>query len=843
MKSDCYRIFLILLVILASCKGVKIPEEGVSIELAQSRSAVISDVKYDISFSIPRERQNEVTGKVAVEVELSKKCDIVLDFRSDSSSLAAVIKDGKQIDYEFVNGHIVVPAKFTNKGKNSFEIEFIAGNSSLNRNDNFLYTLLVPDRASTVFPCFDQPDLKAEFTLSLDVPSEWVAVSNGELKEKNQLSDSVSRFSFYPTKPISTYLFAFAAGEFSEVTRTVQNRTFSLFHRETDTLKLNRNLDILFSSHAAALEWLENYTGIPYPFGKLDFVLIPEFQYSGMEHAGAIFYRDSRLLLDENPTETQKLQQANLIAHEVAHQWFGNLVTMRWFNDVWLKEVFASYMADLIVNPQYPDINHNLNFLLSHFPRAYSVDRTQGANPIVQKLDNLLFAGTLYGDIIYHKAPVMMQQLVLQMGEKKFQLAVREYLQNFSMANATWGDLVEILDKHSDFDLLKWSEGWTQETGRPAIRFSTQTESILVAKSDGVVIVPTMQLEIANQQPDTFFVTEIILDTIPKNVKLSNLRGNDLMIYNSSGTGYGCFIPDSSSLSLLLKNPFVVKNSLSRAAAFVSLHEMFLEGLIQENAYLNFLLAALEGETESQIRDFLLVTYKQTWWQSVSEKARESYSKEFERVLWEFLKGSNSVEQKRSTLMALASTFITSESVDKMYSAWERGQIYGIEINENLLTDIAFELMVRIPEKYEEISQKQRIRICNPDRLERFNFVVPALSPDIEQRLALFEKLKDATNRRPEPTALEVVRYLHHPLRSDFSITILEQSLDLLPEIQRTGDIFFPKNWLDAFLRGHSSPEAKRLVVSWIDAHPELSPNLKAKLLQSADLLFRTKRE
>ena len=194
---------------------------------------------------------------------------------------------------------------------------------------------------------------------------------------------------FGKTQPLSTYLFAFAAGKFDTISRTENNRKIVLYHRENDLKKVERNLDAIFSSHFHSLNWLESYTGIPYPFDKLDIVLIPDFQYSGMEHSGAIFYRDARLLLDENPSVNQKLGQANLIAHEVAHQWFGNLVTMRWFNDVWLKEVFAGLMADKIVNPQFPEVNHRLSFLLSHYPRAYSVDRTSGSNPIQMKVRHL----------------------------------------------------------------------------------------------------------------------------------------------------------------------------------------------------------------------------------------------------------------------------------------------------------------------------------------------------------------------------------------------------------------------------------------------------------------------
>ena len=202
-----------------------------------------------------------------------------------------------------------------------------------------------------------------------------------------------------------------------------------MFHRETDAARLRRNREAIFDLHAQALEWLEAYTGIPYPFGKFDFVLIPSFQFSGMEHAGAVYYNANSLLLDETATQNQMLGRANVIAHETAHMWFGDLVTMTWFNDVWMKEVFANFMAAKIVNPSFPEVNHDLRFLVQHYPAAYDVDRTAGANPIRQDLANLNEAGSLYGAIIYQKAPIVMRQLELLVGEDMFRDGLRDYLQ------------------------------------------------------------------------------------------------------------------------------------------------------------------------------------------------------------------------------------------------------------------------------------------------------------------------------------------------------------------------------------------------------------------------------
>src|SRR5206468_1710638 len=264
--------------------------------------------------------------------------------------------------------------------------------------------------------------------------------------------------------------FAFAAGRFQLETAERSGRWYRMLHRETDVKKVERNKKAVFDLHGSSLEWLEKYTGIPYPFGKFDFVLIPSFQFSGMEHPGAIFYNASSVLLDESATENQMLGRAVTIAHETAHMWFGDLVTMRWFDDVWLKEVFANFLAAKIVHPLFPDVNHDLRFLLAHYPAAYGVDRTAGSHAIRQELDNLNEAGSLYGAIIYQKAPIVMRQLELILGADSLCEGLRAYLGQFRFGNATWLDLVKLLDERTDIDLAEWSRVWVEEAGRPSIR-------------------------------------------------------------------------------------------------------------------------------------------------------------------------------------------------------------------------------------------------------------------------------------------------------------------------------------------------------------------------------------
>ncbi|HUR33465.1 MAG TPA: M1 family aminopeptidase, partial [Vicinamibacterales bacterium] len=442
---------------------------GVPRTLAEARATRVSDLRYELRVTVPATVTEPVMVSQAIRFALAdSSSSLALDFSGSGDRISALSVNGKAVPVQAVDGHVLVPAAALITGANEVRLAFRAGDASLNRNPEYLYTLFVPARAHLTMPCFDQPDLKARWTLALDVPAGWQAVANGAETSRQEAAGRVA-LTFAETPPLPTYLFAFAAGRFSVETAERNGRTFRMFHRETDTAKVARNREAIFDLHASALAWLEDYTGIPYPWGKFDFLLVPSFQFGGMEHAGAIFYNASGLLLDQSATQNQLLGRASVIAHETAHMWFGDLVTMRWFNDVWMKEVFANFMAAKIVNPSFPTINHELRFLYSNYPTAYDVDRTAGTNAIRQPLDNLDEAGTLYGAIIYQKAPIVMRQLERILGETPFRDGLRDYLRGHSFATATWSDLVAVLDARTAEDLAGWSRAWVDEPGRPVI--------------------------------------------------------------------------------------------------------------------------------------------------------------------------------------------------------------------------------------------------------------------------------------------------------------------------------------------------------------------------------------
>ncbi|KAA6436840.1 peptidase M1 [Dyadobacter flavalbus] len=834
-----------------SCKKNKRyrPEKGVSYSLNEQRKKTIDSIHYEIELDIPTGKNERIKGKERISFNLhSLDSALVLDFSTDSSHVVSVQAKGKAIPYEFVNQHIVIEPASLVKGRNEIFVEFVAGDLSLNRSEEYLYTLFVPDRASTCFPLFDQPNLKATYALTLKTPANWEAVSNGSLQYKRS-ENGRNIYHFNKTKPISSYLFAFAAGKFFKTAKTIGGREMTMYYRETDTVKVRKNSDEVFSLHAKALSWLENYTSVSYPFEKFDFVLIPSFQYGGMEHPGSVFYNESSLFLDENASVNKKLSRASVIAHESAHMWFGDLVTMDWFNDVWLKEVFANFMAAKIVHPSFPEINHRLRFLLAHYPGAYEVDRSAGTNPVLQELGNLKNAGTLYGAIIYLKAPVVMQHLELKIGEKRMQESLREYLKTFAYGNARWDDLIRIIDKKTPQNISEWSEVWVKTPGMPAYDFVTNDGKMQVVQANDSVSGRVWQqpLSVKWKKDNTYHDTVFALTD--KQINTVAIKPGTLVFPNHNGVSYGYFKMDTASRADFIRNynktaDTVRTNPVFRGAMLVNIWESFLHGDGPSSEKLvNDIFAILPKEENPLLVDYLLSDMQTVWWTFLGQDKRSFLQDKAEHVLWDLLEKTGDKGIKTSYFRAFKNVALTPDGLRKLELLWnDKLVVKDLVLSEDDKISLACELALKGNGDNNQILNKQLENTRNPDRKAKLKFVIPSLSKNTAERNAFFESLKKPENREKEAWVLEALAYLHHPLRAKSAIPYLRPSLDMLQEIQLTGDIFFPTRWMNTTFAGHHSTEAAAIVQDFLHDNPDYPSYLKNKVLQATDVLNRAVR-
>lgn len=829
--------FPFLVLLLAACQTHKQPapvETGISKQLADWRLKHISNLSYQLKFISPASRTKPIHGELQAAFQLDTT-DRALQFDFKGTAVQRVVVNGKAVPVRWETQHVILDRTWLKKGVNTVAMQFTSSDQSLNRNDDYLYTLFVPDRASTAFPCFDQPNLKATFQLELTVPDDWKAVANGpEVSVEKQASGTVHRFAM--TQPLPTYLFAFVAGQFETVSREHKGHTYTLYQRETNQEKLDSNLDDIFRLLFFSMDQIEAYTGMPYPFAKYDFVAVPSLQYGGMEHPGVLLYHDKGLFLEGEPTARERLNRANLIAHETSHMWFGDLVTMSWFDEVWLKEVFANFIADKVTAPLFPDFNRELLFLTAHYAAAYSVDRTAGTNPITQPLDNLKDAGTLYGMIIYHKAPIVMGMLEDRIGEQALQEGLRQYLLKYCYGNAGWNELIDLLDG----SLRPWSKVWVEESGRPHLSATISGEDLMVRQEDpaGKGRIWPQQIEVVWSASGELHRKAVDLDR--SEIRLTGVlpeSGVDWLTLNGNGKAYGFVELDAKTRTYFAQHLSEMPDVLLRAAAWIDLHENEMEGIMPPSNFAQAVIRNLPSESDTVLYDHMLAFLTSCYVYRLDEGEKAALQPEIEAMLLSQL----AARPDHATALCNAAIAIlrSPAGLDTLYAAWETKELQENPLTETQQTTLALELALHLPEKADAILDAQEARLDNPDLKARFRFIRPAVSQDQAVRDRLFQSFAQAENREHEPWVLTALYYLNDPDFAQGREYYIEPGLELLPELQQTGDIFFPQGWAISLLAGHRSEDAAKIVRNFLSTHPDFPPRLRLMVLQAADQLLR----
>jgi puromycin-sensitive aminopeptidase len=337
--------------------------------------------------------------------------------------------------------------------------------------------------ARRAFPCWDEPACKATFQLTLNIPANLVAVSNTPILEQAGLDAGFKSVMFNRTPIMSTYLMAFVVGDLTYLEQeAVNNTTVSVW---TTRGKEEQGRFALETS-ARMLEFFNDYFGIPYPLEKLDHIAIPDFAAGAMENWGCVTYRETALLVDPaNSSAGTRQRVAEVVAHEMAHMWFGDLVTMEWWDDLWLNESFASWMGTKAVDWLFPEWEMWTQFLTHDTSSALNLDGLRNSHPIEQPVNNPAEIGELFDAISYSKGGSVLRMLEHYLGEDDFREGLRLYIQRHQYANARTRDLWNALGEASGQPVAEIMYSWTSQTGYPVLEASVNRsgESIEVGLS------------------------------------------------------------------------------------------------------------------------------------------------------------------------------------------------------------------------------------------------------------------------------------------------------------------------------------------------------------------------
>jgi aminopeptidase N len=849
---------------------------GISHALARHRAATIRAVRYALSLDVSS--LDSASGQVVVRFQRSGRGDAILDFR------------GRRLDAAFANGaalpptasrdgHILVPARLLRDGENTLRLEFVAdiaptGASIIRNHDptdgsDYLYTLLVPADASQLFPCFDQPDLKARVRLTLTAPAGWSVVSNGPIAAVRP-AGAATTTAFAETRPISTYLIAFAAGPWRTASLTRGGRTLTAYVRRSRAAEAD--LDTLLTLNARALEWMERYFGRPYPFEKFDFVLAPAFPFGGMEHPGAVFYGEDGFIFRERPTLPRRLARQSTILHEVAHQWFGDLVTMRWFDDLWLKEGFATFMAAKALADLEPDAGAWKTFYLGNKPTAYAVDRTAGTRPLWQALGNLDQAKSNYGAIVYNKAPAVLKQLEYLVGNPAFQAGVRRFLARYAYANAGWRDLLGAIGAAARRPLDGFGRDFMLRAGMPVLqqRMDTRagkitaltlTQSPAVSACElrrvaGPSSSPPCRGGLAPDPPWTER-TEVLLHYPDRPaVRLPvELRGGstdvaaaagrpapDFVFANAGDYGYFLLQLDSTSSRALERGALGhVDDAFLRAMLWGTLWDQVRGFRMDPERFVRLALRELPRESDEQIVPVILARLDRAVGAYLRPEARDRVQPEVERVLR--AEGADTARPygvRKAYVDAFIGLAESPAGIAQLDTLLSADSVAGEPLRDPTRWDVVSRLLELGAPTAEARYAEQTRRDTTADGRRRA-FIAGAGRPSGETKRAYFTRYF-ADRALNEDWASGSLGSFNTLEQQALTLPFVGPALDSLPYIQAHRRIFFLETWLAAFLRGQTGDSALRVVHAYLTGHPTLALDLRRKLLQHADELERTER-
>ena len=334
--------------------------------------------------------------------------------------------------------------------------------------------------ARRAFPCWDEPSWKAAFQITLVVSAELMAVSNMHVESETALEDGRRAVSFAETPVMSTYILAFVVGDLRSIEEQAPDGTLM---RIWSTPGKEEHGRFALETSVRLLAYFNQYFGIPYPLQKMDHLAVPDFAAGAMENWGAITYRESALLVDpENSSSGTRQIVASIIAHEMAHMWFGDLVTMAWWNDLWLNESFASWMGDKAVNELFPEWQMWTQFLSADTNRALSLDGLKNSHPIEQEVANPAQIQQMFDDISYSKGASIIRMLEGFLGADAFQQGLQAYLRKHEYGNAETRDLWDALAEASGQPVSSMMDTWTSQMGYPVLDVNTDRTD------DGVTI-------------------------------------------------------------------------------------------------------------------------------------------------------------------------------------------------------------------------------------------------------------------------------------------------------------------------------------------------------------------
>ncbi|MCD4549289.1 aminopeptidase N [Schaalia sp. lx-260] len=572
----------------------------------------------------------------------------------------------------------------------------------------------VPD-ARRVYATFEQPDLKATFRFTVTVPAGWKVFSNAPTPEPEAHTGEDNSpqwtYRFATTEVMSTYITAIIAGPYVGETSSLTSsdgREIPLGVYCRSSLRDHLDVDRILEVTRQGFTFFEAHYAIPYPFTKYDQIFVPEYNAGAMENAGCVTFRD-QYIFRTRPTESDLENRANTILHELAHMWFGDLVTMKWWNDLWLNESFAEFMSHLALAEATQYVDGWTGFMLRK-DWGLRQDQMPTTHPIKAEIRDLADVEVNFDGITYAKGAAVLRQLVSYVGRDAFFAGLQRYLAAHSYANATLADLLTELEKASGRDLSAWSRVWLEEAGvtvlRPLVevddngvltRVAIEQESFTPGSS-----LRPHRLAIAGysraQDGKLRRVMHEELDVDGAITEVTSLSGQarpEFLLVNDGDLAYAKIRLDEESLAFATTNIRLFDDSLTRGVVMACAWDMTRDGQMPASTYLDLALNAASVETNAQMLTLLLRHIDEAVHTFIAPHKRASVQENVGRSLLLLARTAPSgSDEQRLFVRAAARNATTTDQIEALKALFEGTQtLQGLDLDVDIRWALLFNLV------------------------------------------------------------------------------------------------------------------------------------------------------
>jgi aminopeptidase N len=684
-----------------------VPGVNLTREEAVTRSALVKTHSYQIDLDLTTGPETFITKTRVRFSGLKPGQSTFIDAvgkRVISATLNGVDFEVKNYDGETIHLpplagendlYLEIEAKYSNTGEGLHRFVDPADN------EVYLYTQFETGDARQMYACFDQPDQKAKFTISAITPKHWEVISNYDVASVKEVGSDSKLTQFKESQVISTYVTAIVAGPYQHVhDEYVGEKTIPLGIYARKSFFKYVDAENIFKVTKQGFAYFEKTFGLAYPFGKYDQLAVAEYNWGAMENVGCVTFHEDVLIFRSKVTESKHLGRASTILHEMAHMWFGDLVTMKWWEDLWLNESFAewaSYMATSEAT-QYTTAWTEFNALRKNW--AYRQDQLSTTHPIATEMKDLEDVKTNFDGISYAKGASVLQQLVEHVGRDNFIKGLRIYFTKHAFKNTTLNDLMVELEATSGRDLKPWAATWLQTAGVNTLRPEIEVESGVYKKISIKQEVPTMPAGSKELRPHRLRVAlfdisgtslvkrkSVALDVSGALTEVKELQGEkeaDLVLINDGDLSYAKLRFDDRSITTLKSHLGGLNEPLARALIWASLWDSVRDGELSASDYIAIALNALGTESDISIVSATTTNIETAIWQYASPANRSSLRASVANALHESLKAAPaSSDHQLAFARGFAESAATPEQNKEILEILN-GSINGLTIDAEL---------------------------------------------------------------------------------------------------------------------------------------------------------------